>query len=320
VLFDLLWRGTPSLLSEEELQLIFTALNRHYQWDEGIEITLEANPDDITEEHLKIWRESGINRLSIGIQSFYDKDLKWMNRAHDAEQSSKCIALAQQYGFENLTVDLIYGSPTTTDERWRSNIERVLDAGINHISSYCLTVEEGTALAHFIKKGRTMPLDQEKAVAQFNLLMDTLEDAGYEHYEISNFARPGFHAIHNTSYWQGVPYIGYGPSAHSYNGVQRQWNIAHNMKYIHAIESGIVPSEYEDLSVVDQYNELVLVRLRTMWGIKIRDVNEEFRNHLLTQAGPLIERGLLVINDDVLKLTRQGKHMADFVSMELMYG
>ncbi len=312
--------GTPSLLSEDEFKIIFNQLRERYQWTDEIEITLEANPDDITPQKLTAWRNAGINRLSIGIQSFFDADLKWMNRAHDSSQALKAIDLVRNHDFQNLTIDLIYGSPTTTDEMWISNIQRALDLKVNHISSYCLTVEEGTALAHFIKKGKSMPLDQEKAVVQFDMLIDSLESAGYEHYEISNFAIPGFQAVHNTSYWKGIPYIGYGPSAHSYNGLRRQWNVAHNMKYMKAIESAVSPTDYEDLSDVDRYNEKVLVGLRTIWGISIDEIEENYRAHLEEQSTPLIKKGLLQEDDNTLTLTRRGKHMADFVSMELMYG
>ena len=312
--------GTPSLLNNEELKIIFESLNNRYSWSKNIEVTLEANPDDINEVSLNQWHRAGINRLSIGIQSFFDEDLKWMNRAHSADEAMNSIQLAKEFGFQNMTIDLIYGSPTTTDEMWKVNIEKTLDLGIQHISAYCLTVEEGTALSHFIKKGKSAPLDQDKAIEHFNFLMDCLEQKGFDHYEISNFARKGHRAKHNTSYWQGKPYIGYGPSAHSFNGMQRQWNIAHNMKYIKALESEIIPSEKEDLTIVDQFNELVLVRLRTMWGILIDEVAQDFQNHLLKQSEPLIENGFLQMSDGAITLTRQGKHMADFVSMELMYG
>ncbi|NNF34150.1 MAG: radical SAM family heme chaperone HemW [Saprospiraceae bacterium] len=312
--------GTPSILTADELSLIFEGLRNRYQWNEDIEITLEANPDDIFPERLEAWKTAGINRLSIGIQSFYEEDLQWMNRAHDSGQALKAIDLARDHGFDNLTIDLIYGSPTTSDEMWRSNIQRALDYNIKHISSYCLTVEEGTALEHFIRKGKSAPLDQEKAISQFDVLMDTLEEEGFEHYEISNFAKPGFHAVHNTSYWKGVPYIGYGPSAHSYNGKRRQWNIANNMKYIKAIESGQLPAEGEELSAIDRYNEHVLVRLRTIWGINPEELDEKYRIHFLEKTRELIDSGMLILKDGRFTLTRQGKHMADFVSMELMYG
>jgi oxygen-independent coproporphyrinogen-3 oxidase len=312
--------GTPSILTSDELRLIFEGIQKQYQWKGDIEITLEANPDDIFPERLQVWKEVGINRLSIGIQSFFEEDLQWMNRAHNSDQALKAIDLAKEHGFDNLTIDLIYGSSTTTDEMWLSNIQRALEYDIKHISSYCLTVEEGTALEHFIRKGKSAPLDQETAVRQFDMLIDTLEEEGFEHYEISNFAKPGFHAVHNTSYWKGVPYIGYGPSAHSYNGTKRQWNIANNMKYIKAIETGHLPAEGEELTAIDRYNEHVLVRLRTVWGINPVDLDEEFKAHFSGKAQEFVDSGMLVEENNRFILTRQGKHMADFVSMELMYG
>jgi oxygen-independent coproporphyrinogen-3 oxidase len=311
--------GTPSLLDEEELTMIFQALSHKYKWNDKIEITLEANPDDIDPVKLRLWKKHGINRLSIGIQSFHDTDLKWMNRAHNAEEAGRCIAMAKDYGFDNLTIDLIYGSPTTTDEMWRENIDRAIKYDIDHISSYCLTVEQGTALAHFVKKEKEKEIDQEKAIRQYDMLIDALEERGYEHYEISNFARNGMYAVHNTHYWKGTPYQGFGPSAHSYDGSHRKWNIANNMKYIRAIEQDSMLFEEEQLTAIDRYNEYVLTRLRTIWGIKIPEVDEGFRQHFKTAIASLISQGYIFNEGDGFLLTRKGKHFADRVSVELMY-
>ena len=311
--------GTPSLLNIEELTYIFQILRKKYKWAGNAEITLEANPDDIDLSKLKHWKALGINRLSIGIQSFFNEDLHWMNRAHSADEAEASIKLAQDAGLINITVDLIYGSPTTSDAMWAQNIDKALGYNIDHISSYCLTVEKGTALAHFVAKGKYPDIDQQKAANQFDMLIDTLCTNGYEHYEISNFARNKRYSVHNSSYWKGDPYLGVGPGAHSYNGLSRRWNVSNNMKYIKAIEKGILPFEEEVLSSIDRYNEYVITRLRTKWGIDHHAVPEGLSDHFSEKIAWAKNEGYVYESENTIILTRKGKHFADMVSMELMY-
>ncbi len=259
--------GTPSLLTIKELEQIFAAISQLYRLSPTAEITLEANPDDLNLELLRDLRHyTPVNRLSIGIQSFHDADLRWMNRAHSAVHAHACLEAALATGFDDLTIDLIYGAPTTSDQHWQHNLEVAFDLGIPHLSCYCLTVEEGTALGAFVRKGQSPPVDEEQAARQMEYLMDATAAQGYEHYEISNFARPGHYARHNSSYWQGEPFLGVGPSAHSFNGRTRQSNLVNNALYIKSIELGQVPFEVEILTPVQQYNEYVLTSLRTVWG------------------------------------------------------
>jgi len=241
--------GTPSLLSERELAAIFEAIHKIYSVSEDAEITLEANPDDLSAQQLQVLRKSPVNRLSIGVQSFHEADLLFMNRAHNSKEALDCIKAAQDAGFPNLTIDLIYGIPGLTNDLWEKNLEIFQSLDIPHLSSYCLTVEEGTALHHFVEKGKAPPVDEQKAAQQFELLMDFAEKQNYLHYEISNFAKAGHIAQHNTAYWKGTPYLGLGPSAHSYDGKSRQWNIANNAKYMKAIEEGLLAFEKEELVV-----------------------------------------------------------------------
>jgi len=278
--------GTPSLLNEGELNAIFDAIHEVYTVADNAEITLEANPDDLNKEQLSVLRKSSVNRLSIGVQSFHEADLLFMNRAHNAKEALHCIKAAQDAGFPNLTIDLIYGVPGLTNDLWKQNLEIFHSLDIPHLSSYCLTVEEGTALYHFVAKGKAPPVDEQKAAQQFELLMDFAEQQNYLHYEISNFAKPGYIAQHNTAYWKGISYLGLGPSAHSYNGKSRQWNVANNAKYMNAIGKGKLAFEKEELDITNQYNEYLLTRLRTQW--------------------------------DVWLLNRSGKLLADRISMELM--
>ncbi len=311
--------GTPSLLSYQELQQIFEQLSKYYSWTKDIEITLEANPDDLSSQKLKDLRTIGINRLSIGIQSFYEEDLKFMNRAHNAEEAVYCVPLAQDKGFDNISIDLIYGSSTTSMEMWNENIMKTIALNVNHISAYCLTVEEGTALHHFIKTGKTAPVEDTKAIAQFDMIMDLLQDAGYDHYEISNYALPDHYAVHNTSYWQGKAYLGIGPSAHSYNGISRKWNLANNVKYIKAIQCHTLPYEEEVLSDADNYNEYMMTGLRTKWGVDINHLNSPFQEYFLKNVSNFIKNGGITIDKGIYRLTRSGKHYADFIAMNLFY-
>lgn len=310
--------GTPSLLSPAEVNRLLAEISRYYKIAENAEITLEANPDDLTAEYLLALRqETPVNRLSIGIQSFSEEDLRWMNRAHSADEAHRSIELALETGFTNLTVDLIYGSPTTSETQWASNLQAVFDLGIPHISSYCLTVETGTALFDFIKKQKTAAPEEEKSLRQFRYLMQQMLEKGYDHYEISNFALPGHYAVHNSNYWKGVPYLGIGPAAHSYDGKSRQWNIAHNPKYIQAIGEGRIPFEKEILTLEQRYNEYVMTSLRTIWGCDIERVgaiDNSYRAHFEAQIQPFIVSGDVVMDQGIYRLTDQGKFLADGIA------
>ena len=313
--------GTPSLLSAAELEQIFEKIESIYEIDPDAEITLEANPDDINQDTLSDLKNyTPINRLSIGIQSFFEEDLRWMNRAHSASEARQCIEWSARAGFENLTIDLIYGSPTTPDSNWIRNLDTAFEFEVPHLSCYALTVEEGTALAHFIKKGKSEPVDDERAIRQFEMLMDKAAENGYDHYEISNFARSGWKAKHNSSYWTGQHYLGLGPSAHSYNGTSRQWNLANNARYVKTIESGTVPFEVEVLTPEQIYNEYVMTSLRTSKGCsegKIEQFPAHFRDHFYKTAKKQIEQGVLDFSLGQYTLTRKGKFLADQIAMEL---
>jgi putative oxygen-independent coproporphyrinogen III oxidase len=312
--------GTPSLLTNAELDAIIEKIYRLYPVAEAPEITLEANPDDLHLDKIKALRQSPVNRLSIGVQSFSDEDLKFMNRAHSASEALACIENAQDAGFENLTVDLIYGSPTTSDTQWEQNIGTVLEFKIPHISCYCLTVEPKTALAHFIKNGKAQAVDDEQGARQFETLMERLEEAGYEHYEISNFAKPGNYSRHNTSYWQGKKYLGIGPSAHSFDGVSRQWNVANNARYIRAVKEGKLDFEKEELTPEQRYNEYVMTALRTIWGCdlnKVREIQPTYEKYFLENAAPFIVEKALTRKGRFFYLTKRGKLMADHIASEL---
>lgn len=314
--------GTPSLLNAGEINDLFEALHKYHTISEEAEITLEANPDDLTKDYLKELRQTPVNRLSIGIQSFDDADLRYMNRAHNASEAKSAISIAQSLGFNNLSADLIYGAPTTSDITWEKNIQTVLDFDIPHISCYALTVEPQTALAHFIKSGKSIPPDEATASRQFYLLTDTLSGNDYEHYEISNFARPGFYSKHNTSYWLGLPYLGIGPSAHSFNGQSRSWNIANNAKYIQAINNGTTFSEEEHLSDNERFNEYVMTSLRTMWGCdasRIETFGAPFSDAFKMVVNSKIDQGLISLENGHYKLTRKGKFLADGIISDLFF-
>ncbi len=311
--------GTPSLLSPKQVMQILDAATELRPLVEEAEITLEANPDDLTEEVLSAFAKTPTNRLSIGIQSFHESDLVYMNRAHDAAQAMACIPAAQVAGFDNLTIDMIYGTPGMSDEAWRQNLQQAISFGTPHISSYALTVEPKTALAHQIKTGKSKPVDETQSARQMEILIDTLEAAGYGHYEISNFAKPGWRAKHNSNYWLGEAYLGVGPSAHSFDGSRtRSWNVANNALYVKAITLGDLPIDRELLSEQDRYNELVLTRLRTTWGVKLTEVEElGFEGHFLKEVNPFLAQGLVELNDNTYRLTRAGKLLADGLSGEL---
>lgn len=305
--------GTPSLLKHYEIQSILEAINRHYRVVANPEITLEANPDDLTEEVILQLSESAVNRLSIGIQSFYEDDLKSMNRAHNAEEAKTCLTLATQY-FDNITIDLIYGIPNMSLKKWDENLKIAFDFGVNHISSYALTVEPNTALDNFIKKGKYPPIDEDLALQHFNHLVKKTEEQGFVQYEISNFGKPGYFSQHNTSYWQGKPYLGIGPSAHSFNGEQRSWNVRNNSIYINSLSYDNLPLETETLSTKDKYNEYVMTGLRTIWGVSfdkiLNDFGESFLKHIKKSSGKFIDQDLLVIASE----TKQSAEMGEIIS------
>lgn len=315
--------GTPSLLSTAELSAILQALRSTFNIPEGAEISLEANPDDLHPQKLAELKAAGINRLSIGVQSFFEEDLRWMNRAHNAEQSLACIQAAREAGFYNLTIDLIYGTPGLTDEKWQANVQQAIALGIPHLSCYALTVEAKTALDHLIKTKQFTDVDADQQARQFLLLMDWLEAAGYEHYEISNFAKPGWRSRHNTAYWQGKKYLGLGPSAHSFNGAERQWNVANNAAYIESIEKEIVPAETELLTKTQQLNEYIMTSLRTMEGINEAYLADNFgrktAERIFAAAQKFSDRGLMFRDLISLKLTKEGKLLADGIAADLFY-
>ena len=313
--------GTPSLLKEQELTALLLHLRATFAVAADAEITLEANPDDLTAEKLVQLKAAGINRLSIGVQSFHEEDLTWMNRAHNSRQALDCIKQAQDLGFQNITIDLIYGGPTLTNEGWEQNVKQAIALGVPHLSCYALTVEPGTALDHFIKKKKMAATDPDKAAQHFEMLMEWLGAAGYEHYEISNFALPGWHSRHNSSYWQGKPYLGLGPSAHSFNGASRQWNIANNTQYIKSIAAGTVPFEIESLTTAMQFNEYIMTSLRTSAGCNLEWVAEKFGTdhtiHLLAHSEPYIKMGRIERVGEALRLTKAGRLFADGIAGEL---
>ncbi|MCM4152788.1 coproporphyrinogen III oxidase family protein [Arenibacter sp. N53] len=312
--------GTPSVLDTSEIDRIIGTIYCNYTVVSAPEITLEANPDDLSKEKIEELGRSPINRLSIGIQSFYGEDLKMMNRAHNAQEAAACIALAKLY-FDNISIDLIYGIPGLTNERWISNIEKALAFGVPHISSYALTVEPKTALKSFIDKGLIPPVDDELAEAHFHILVRKLTEAGFVNYEISNFGKPGYFSHNNTAYWQGKKYLGIGPSAHSYDGIRRGWNINNNAKYIKAITENQLPIETEVLSKTDRYNEYVMTGLRTIWGVSLERIKTEFGQkfytYLTQQAQKKMEEGLLYIEKDHLLVSKKGKFLSDGIAADL---
>lgn len=312
--------GTPSLLFQREIELLLNVIRQYYKVVEKPEITLEANPDDLSEGKIIELANTPINRLSIGIQSFFEEDLQLMNRAHNAQEAKKCLSAATG-SFDNITIDLIYGVPNMSNERWRENLQIAFDFGINHISSYALTVEPKTALDSFIKQGKYPDVEEAVAKEHFDILVAETAKNGFVHYEISNFGKPNYFSKHNTSYWLGKKYIGIGPSAHSFNKTHRSWNVANNAKYIKAIQEGKLPLEQEKLTKKDQFNEYLMTGLRTIWGVSLEkieeDFGEEFRKNLLKNTEKFINQGLLVITNEVLKTTEKGKFLADGLASEL---
>jgi oxygen-independent coproporphyrinogen III oxidase len=314
--------GTPSLLTKADLKAIFEVLHNRFDIAKDAEITLEANPDDITVDVLKTWKHIGINRLSVGLQSFNEAELKWMNRAHNATQSLKCLDDIQAVGFSNFSVDLIYGSPLQTDEDLKQNFQLIASKNIPHISCYALTVENGTLLNKKIQEKKSPNVDAEKQAEQFHLLLKLMEDAGYEQYEISNFCKLGYRSKHNSSYWQGKPYFGFGPSAHSFDGKNnRRWNIANNSLYIQSLAKNIIPYETEILTDEQCVNEYVMTALRTIEGINLEVVEKRFgiknKERVLFEAEKYLKQGKLKEESRCLKLTNKGKFFADGIAADL---
>ncbi|MCJ8210400.1 radical SAM family heme chaperone HemW [Mucilaginibacter sp. RS28] len=314
--------GTPSLLTAQEINTMTEQIAQHFHIAADVEFTLETNPDDLTADKVKDLRSTAVNRFSIGIQSFFDEDLKWMNRAHNAGEAESSVKRAQDAGFENITIDLIFGYPLLSDAKWKQNIQTALDLDVPHISAYGMTVEPRTALAAFIRKKKSPPLNDHQSAEQFLYLSDTLQAAGYEHYEISNYAQPDHYSRHNTNYWKGVKYLGLGPSAHSFNGEARQWNVANNAKYIEAILQNRIPAETEILTETDRLNEYVMTSLRTMWGLDLstlEGIAAGASTDLIKTSEPFLEKGWLIREEGIFRLTREGKLYADHIASELFF-
>jgi oxygen-independent coproporphyrinogen-3 oxidase len=313
--------GTPSVLPAAALQKIFNTLAQHFSIAHDAEITIEANPDDLDAKKISDFRQLPINRFSIGIQSFFNEDLLWMNRAHNATEAETCVKRSQDAGFENLSIDLIYGYPLLTNEKWLRNINKAVELETPHISAYSLTVEPKTALAHAIKKGKQVPLNDEQSADQFETLINRTGLAGFEQYEISNFAKPGMYAVHNTNYWRGVPYLGIGPSAHGFDGTNRYLNITNNASYLSLLTIGKLAETVEELNQYDRFNEYIMTSLRTMWGVDVTQIagvyGKFFVDDTLKNIKPFIERGWLQQEENILKLTPDGKFFADYIASEL---
>jgi len=312
--------GTPSVLSVSEIQALIDAVYKNHNVIKSPEITLEANPDDLSKEKIIELSKTPINRLSIGVQSFYEKDLKLMNRAHSSIEAKNSLSVAIRY-FDNISVDLIYGIPDCTNEEWRANIQTALSFGVSHISSYALTVEPKTALETLIAKGKIKNVDEEKAQEQFYILIEELAKANFVHYELSNFGKEGFFSQNNSSYWLGKPYLGIGPSAHSFKGKERSWNLKNNTKYIKAIQENILPIEREILTEIDGYNEYIMTGLRTIWGVSFTKIKNDFGVNYITylekQSQKYIDKGLLYIENEILKTTQKGKFLSDGIASDL---
>ncbi|HEY4287063.1 MAG TPA: radical SAM family heme chaperone HemW [Puia sp.] len=326
--------GTPSLLDVGELEAVMEHVQTLFPVAAGAEITLEANPDDINPARLQTWRKAGINRLSIGIQSFFEEDLQWMNRAHNAAQAANCIRMAQAEEFDNISIDLIYGGPTLPDSHWQTNVDKAIQLQIPHLSCYALTVEPRTALDKMIHQHKKQDVNPDDQARQFLLLMDWTSRAGYEHYEISNFAQPGRRSRHNSSYWQGKTYLGLGPSAHSFNGTSREWNVANNAKYIDAltgamgaaaagVDAAAVVAEKEILTPVQQLNEYIMISLRTLEGSDLRHMSARFGPEraleMEKRAAAYIRDGKIKVVESRLQLTQAGKLLADGIAADLFF-
>ncbi len=313
--------GTPSILSDEELNAIIQSVRSIHHVNEKAEITLEANPDDLSNEKLSVLRHCGVNRLSIGIQSFNDEILKFFNRAHNSAEASDCVARARKAGFDNISIDLMYAIPGQSHELWKKNISLALSLQPEHISSYTLTIEEKTAFGKWVKSGKLKGVEEEFAAQEFDILMNAMSAAGYEHYEISNFCKPGYHSKHNSNYWRQESYLGIGPSAHSYNGDTRQFNVSNNAAYIQSLHDNKIPSELETLTRENKINEFIFTTLRTSWGCNIEYLKRHLNYNLLESQRPYLEdlkkRNLVVIDDEIIRLTHKGKFLADQIASDL---
>lgn len=312
--------GTPSILEINDIRFLIDEVYNHFKVVANPEITVEANPDDLSEERIIELSKSKVNRLSIGIQSFFEDDLKLMNRAHNSAEAKKCLEIATQY-FDNISIDLIYGVPEMSNEKWLQNVETALSFNVPHISSYALTVEPKTALHAFIQKGIIPQPDDEVAQEHFHLLVDKLEENGFIHYELSNFGKENYFSKNNSSYWLGKKYIGIGPSAHSYNGISRSWNVSNNTHYLKSIADNQLPSETETLSQTDRYNEYVMTGLRTVWGVSLDRIETEFGkpylDYLNQQSAKYIEDHLLFVDENILRTTKSGKFLSDGIASDL---
>jgi oxygen-independent coproporphyrinogen-3 oxidase len=312
--------GTPSILSIADLKFLIDEVYRNFKVVENPEITVEANPDDLNLETIRQLANLSVNRLSIGIQSFFEDDLKLMNRAHNAEEAKKCLEFAKHY-FDNISIDLIYGIPNMSSKKWVQNIETALSFGVPHISSYALTVEPKTALHSFIQKGIIVAPDDEVAHEHFQILVDKLSENGFIHYELSNFGKENFFSKNNTSYWLGKKYIGIGPSAHSYDGTNRGWNVSNNSQYIKSIQENKVPIEFETLTKTDRYNEYVMTGLRTIWGVSLDQIEQKFGktylDYLNQQSAKFIDDHLLFLDENILRTTKKGKFLSDGIASDL---
>jgi oxygen-independent coproporphyrinogen III oxidase len=316
--------GTPSVLLRKELRALMESIRKSFKILPDAEFTYEVNPDDMNEMTVPFWKQQGFNRLSIGIQSFRDQDLIWMNRSHTAQQALEGLELVKIAGFTNYSIDLIYGVPGLTDEAWRSNIEKAISLNIPHLSAYALTVEANTALHTMIDQGKKEPIDPDQQARQFIILMEIMEQAGYEHYEISNFAKPGFRSKHNSSYWQGIPYFGFGPGAHSFDGYTRYWNVSNNARYIDSLNSNnIIPFDKEDLTDTMQINEYIMTSLRTMEGIDLIYLagkwGVEKAEILRKDSFKYASRGMIRYDNEHIALTREGKLFADGIASSLFF-
>ncbi len=313
--------GTPSLLEPKELEKIIHQIQDDFYVTNHPEITLEANPDDLNTEYIKGIQQIGINRLSIGVQSFFNKDLEWMNRAHNSNQAIDCIKRSQDIGIDNISIDLIYGTPSLSDKEWKENIHKAFELEIKHISSYALTVEHGTALGNWISKGKVKPLDEEQAAEQFEILMEEMASNNFLHYEISNFCKESYHSRHNSSYWEGKRYLGVGPSAHSFNKTTRAWNVANNHQYIEQLFKDELPATTEILSIEDRMNEYLMISLRTSKGISFEYFESEFGSKNLSDLknnlNTFLNDKLLEIENNYCKTTKNGKLMADKIASDL---
>jgi oxygen-independent coproporphyrinogen-3 oxidase len=314
--------GTPSVLSADEIIRIINTITERHTVAADAEITLEANPDDLDRQKVNAFKHTPVNRFSIGIQSFFDEDLQWMNRVHRATEAEASVKRAQDAGFENITVDLIYGYPLLTDAKWKHNLDRVFELGIPHVSAYSMTVEPQTALAAFISKKKQPPMNEGQSANQFNMMLDAMQTNGFEQYEISNFCKPGQYSRHNSNYWRGVQYLGIGPSAHSFNGDTRQWNIANNAKYIKSLTENAIPAEIEVLTETNRLNEYIMTSLRTTWGLdldKLNTIAPGASTEVLKAAREYFDNGSIAQNSNVLTLTPQGKLYADNVAAGLFF-